>query len=208
MKKSIFLFIFAFLVASYQDIALANDYVAVKLPNGVNLELPSNWDVFRENQRLRINSVAQSRVGIDFFDASSDLTFVAFFYDQEGKSAAKVNIRYYPDEDLSQADARAASEVEIRELDKILRAGVELGAAKNDGKILAWYGTKKNVLNGFTVFITEYKRSPTKNNSAFHVRLVRIFNKNKSFTLTVSYRENLKNILKPICVRIEASLRI
>lgn len=206
MKK--FIFLFAVLVVAYQYVALATDYVDVKLPNGVNLELPSDWHVFRENQRLRINSVAQSIVGKRFFDASSDLAFVAFLYDQEGKSAAKVNIRYYPAEELSQADAHAASDVEIRELDKTLLTGVELAAVKNDGKILAWYGTEKKVLNGFTVFITAYKRSPTKDNSEFHVKLVRIFNKSKSFTLTVSYRENLKNILGPICERIVASLRI
>lgn len=205
MKKSIFLF--AVLVVSYQYIALASDYVAVKLPNGVNLELPSDWHVFRENQRIRINSVAQSMVGKVFLDASSDLAFVAFLYDKAGKSAAKVNIRYYPDEELSQEDAHVASEEEIRELDKTLRLGIEMGFEKSGGKILAWHGTKKQVLNGFTVFITEYKRSPTKDNSAFHVRLVRIFNKSKSFTLTVSYRDNLRNVLKPICEHIVASLR-
>ena len=58
-----------------------------------------------------------------------------------------------------------------------------------------------------TAFVTEYKRSPIKSNGNFKVRLVRVFNGGKSFTLTVSYREDKEYVLRPICDRIISSLR-
>jgi len=36
---------------------------------------------------------------------------------------------------------------------------------------------------------------------------VRVFNGGKSFTMTVSYRENQEYLLRPICDRIISSLR-
>ena len=116
-------------------------------------------------------------------------------------------VRYYPDSEISQADARAAGQSEIRELDAALRDSMVKAGQINGFTVLAWNGTSKQVINGTTAFITDYKRSPLKNNGNFKVQLVRVFNGSKSFTLTVSYREDQDYFLRPICDRIISSLR-
>jgi hypothetical protein len=186
----------------------ANNFVPIRLPHGFQIELPKNWEALTKNQRINLDSTVQSlneRAGI--FDASSDLNFAANYYDEAGKAAAIMNVRYYPDMDVSQAEARAAGAADIRELDAALRDLMVKAGQINGFSVLAWDGTSKQVVNGVTVFVTEYKRSPLNNNGNFKVRLVRVFNGGKSFTMTVSYRENQEHLLRPICDRIISSLR-
>lgn len=186
----------------------ANNFVPIRLPHGVQIELPRNWEALSNNQRITLDSTVQSRnerAGI--FDASSDLNFGANYYDEAGKTAAIMNVRYYPDSEISQTDARAAGQPDIRELDSALRESIVKAGQINGFTVLAWNGTSKQIINGTTAFVTEYKRSPLKNNGNFKVRLVRIFNGSKSFTLTVSYREDQDYLLRPICDRIISSLR-
>lgn len=186
----------------------ANNFVPIKLPHGVQIELPANWEVVAKNQRIALGSRVQSASELaNAFDASSDLNFVAAYYDEAGKAAATVNVRYYPESRRSQTDARAAGESDLREFDSGMRQSAIKMAPIEGFSVLAWIGTRKQAINGVTAFVTEYKRSPIRNNGNFVVRLVRILNANKSFTLTVSYRENQEFLLRPISDRIISSLR-
>lgn len=187
----------------------ANNFVSIRLPHGVHIELPRNWVVLSKNQRITIDSAVQyhtERAGI--FDATSDLNFGANYYDEAGKTAGIMNTRYYPDLEISQAEARAVGPSDIHELDSALRESMVKTSQINGFSVLDWNGTVKEVINGVTAFVTEYKRSPLNNNGNFKVRLVRIFNGAKSLTLTVSYREDREYLLRPICDRIISSLRI
>lgn len=188
----------------------SNNFVPVRLPHGVQIELPRNWKAWSKNQRITLDSLVQSRIELagTIFNASSDLNFAANYYDDLGKTAAIMNVRYYPNLDVSQTEARASGPSDISELDNAIRESILESGQINGFSILAWNGTVKQVINGVTAFVTEYKRSPLNNNSNFKVRLVRVFNKGESFTMTVSYRENQESLLRPICDRIISSLRI
>ena len=186
----------------------ANNFVPIRLPHGVQIELPRNWEALSNNQRITLDSTVQSRIErAGIFDATSDLNFGANYYDEAGKTAAIMNVRYFPDSEISQADARATGQTDIRELDSAARESMVKAGQLNGFTVLAWNGTSKQVINGTTAFVTEYKRSPLKNNGNSKVRLVRVFNGSKSFTLTVSYREDQDYLLRPICDRIISSLR-
>lgn len=194
----------------YASIVFAvNNFVTVRLPHGVQIEIPRNWQVLSANKRITLDTVVQSRnESAGLFYASSDLNFAANCYDDAGKTTAVINIRYYPDFTITQAEARATTQADIRELDATLRESARQTSKNYGVSILAWHGTKKQLINGTTAFVTEYKRSPIKRNGIFLVRLVRILNAGKSFTLTVSYRIDQEYFMKPICDHIISSLRI
>lgn len=194
---------------SFSLIALAADqFVLVKLPHDVRLELPHNWEALTENQRIDLDSTVHSRnKAAGIFDASSDLNFGANYYDSAGKTAAIMNIRYYPDLVVSQTDAKVAGDADVGALDNTIRKSIFKAGQINGFEVLEWSGTKKKELNEKIVFVTEYKRSPLNNNGNFFVLLVRMFNGGNSFTLTVSYREDQKSLLQPICDRIISSLQ-
>lgn len=186
----------------------ANNFVPIALPHGVRIELPRNWEALSLNQRITLDSAVQSRnERAGLFDASSDLNFGANAYDDAGKTVGIMNVRYYPDLEISQTDARAATPADIRDLDAQIRENLTKAGQINGFTVLTWSGTTRQTINGTTAFVTEYKRSPLNNNGNFKVRLVRVLNGNKSFTMTVSYRENQEYLMRPICDRIISSLR-
>jgi len=179
---------------------IANNFIPVKLLHGVQIEIPLNWKVQSKNQLITLDSAAQAlyaHTGI--YDASSDLNFGANCYDDAGKTVALINVNFYSNLAFSQTDARIAQQSDINELDIALYEKIVQASQINNFSILSWNGTSRQVINGITAFITEYKRSPIKNNGNFKVRHIIVFNDRKSFTLTISYREDQEYLFRPIC---------
>lgn len=196
------------LVFFFNTTYASGNYVSIRLPKGVTVELPRNWTVLSNNQRITLDSWVQAKTEANrVANASSELAFAANYYDEQNSTAGMFNIRYYPNLDVSQPDANAAGTADIKELDAVLRQNIVPGIEMSGSRLLAWFGTTKLSINGTSAFITEYRRSSPQG-GVFRVRLVRIFNGQKSFTITVSYREDQEFFLRAICDRIISSIRI
>jgi hypothetical protein len=126
------------------------------------------------------------------------------FYDKHHVTLGMFNIRYYPNQELTQNDASQFDEELITILDAKLKNEQQL---VKDYTVLEWIGTKKNNVNNIWTFVTEYRRTST-SRVPFCVRLVRVFSGKKSFTVTVSYREDHKKELRQICDNIIESISI
>lgn len=186
--------------------AQPQSYVRVHLPRNVSIELPRNWVVISNNQRTTLDAAVVARQGnAGIADFRSELAFAANYYDDSGKTAGIVNVRYYPEQTVTQADARNASAAEVRELDALLQQELQKGIALSGNRLLAWQGTSKNSINGLIVFLSTYRRSSP--NGTFQVRLVRVLDAGRSFTLTVSYREDHAYFLQPISDYVIRSLK-
>ena len=191
-------------------VASATDnFARVGLPKGVSIELPKNWVVLSGNQRITLDSAVESGLDLSGIEQeSSDLPFAANYYDDKGNTLGLLNVRYYPQLELTQADALSANAQDVKELDAALKENL-LPSMKAFGMpVTSWTGTHKTLLNGNTVFITEYRRKPLKGSGEVRVRLVRVFNGSKSFTLTVSYHEVESFLLKLITDGIINSLNL
>jgi len=209
-RKRISLWLFGISLLAYVGVVGATgNFVSIHLPKHVSIELPRNWTAISNNQRITLDTLVQSKRELaGASDPSSDLNFAANYYDDSGTTAAIFNIRYYPDIDVTQADSRAASKSDTAELDGALKAEMIPAMQQFGMTVLSWMGTKKQSINGIVAFITEYRRASLRQGSPFRVRLVRVLNGGRSFTVTISYREDQKFFLRPICDRVIQSLRI
>lgn len=206
LLRSVFLF-FCFTHSPY--LHATDNFVKINLPKGVSIELPKNWIVLSENQRITLDSVIESGLDLSGIEQeSSELPFGANYVDDKGNTLGILNIRYYPQLELTQADARSVNTQDVRELDAALQEGMLLSMKTFGMKVTSWLGTQKTTINGITVFITEYRRNSLKRSGEFRVRLVRVLAGNKSFTLTVSYHEAAEFLLKLITDRIINSLNL
>lgn len=209
-RWSIMLFVLSFsavTVVASPALAQSRSYVNVKLPKGVSISLPRNWIVISENQRITLDASVTARMdnaGL-VADFSSDLVFAANYYDDDDKAAGMFNIRYYPAQTVTQVDSVTASSADLLELDAGLRQGIQVSLNESGSTLLMWLGTSKQTVNGLVTFVSEYRRlSP---NGVFRVRLVRVLNAGRSFTVTVSYREDQAFLLQPIIEYVTRSLR-
>ena len=204
-----YLFTSVILIVFPLSVFAVSNYKFIKLPYGVSIELPKNWLILTKTNRITLDSYVQSKnENNGFAYSSSDLSFAANYYDNSGNVAALINVRFYQDIDISQNDAITAESGDIAELDRLIHDSLIKSGQINNFSIINWLGTKKKKINNLTAFISEYERSAINNNGNTKVRLIRVFNNKKSFTLTISYKKSQEKLLRPICDHIILTLHI
>ena len=204
MKKLLVLILFLF--AGTISIAGSN-YKTISLPKGVSIDLPINWQVISNNERITLDAYVETL----FDPLDSELPFAANYYNDNDEIDALVNIRYYPSEVVTQENVINMFTPDVlRAMDDVLYKSSTLTMKKINGKILSWNGSKKKRIKDTVALVTDYRRSSGLSKSNVRVRLVRVLNGNKSFTLTVSYVDNKKSsfMLKEITNRIIESLSL
>jgi hypothetical protein len=140
-------------------------------------------------------------------DATSDLAFAANLYGDDGKTIGMFNIRYYPDLDIGQPDVAELTSDDVLVFDSALKDQMIATMAEAQSPIRDWWGTQKfELTNGRIALLTEYRRASPGSGSTFRVQLVRVLNKDNSFTVTLSRREDLEVLLRPICGKILRSI--
>lgn len=206
MKASTLLLLF-FLILPVRSFS-SDNFLTVKLPKEVSVQLPKNWRVISEHSTITLDSSVQSRLeSIVKYNTTSDLKFASNYYDDANEVAAMFNIRYYPDADLTQQDAKNATRQDVNEFDADLRRQMTKALKAMNATVNEWRGTKAININNRIAFVTEYSRSPAQGKNGFCVRLVRFFQGPKSFTVTISYRLSDEQLLRPICDKIINSIK-
>ncbi|HSN19640.1 MAG TPA: hypothetical protein VLS49_03130 [Usitatibacter sp.] len=183
-------------------------FFPVRLADDIVLQLPGDWTIVEGNPRNQPQASVESRAAPDGeVDAESQPRFSADDYDDAGRVAARVEVRYHPWQSASQDDAAGATEFELGRVDRAMHAAVEKSFGELGIALLEWKGTVKRDVNGTAAFLTEYRRSPYLDNGNFVVRILRVLDGPRSFSVTVSYREQDGAGLGPVCERILSSLR-
>ncbi len=192
--------------ASAQAQSTGSTPVIVNLQKGVTVSIPSNWVRFTNESRGHLNQAVADSLGSHGLTYSpSDLSFAANLYDAQGEVVAMFNIRYYPEQTLTQSEVLSFTKQDLTDIDHALRSELYQVASAMKRPILSWGGTKRDVVNGYSTLLTEYCRpSP---NGAFRVRLLRVLDASSSFTITVSYREDAGFALEAVADDILKSLR-
>lgn len=185
----------------------SDDYVRVDLPKGVSIELPKDWEVLSDGQRIALETMADSVFDLSDIEYGNDFQFAANYYRNDQIVGITI-INYYPNDGMTQKDSLQATQQDISEMDTALKKAVVKPMKTAGMPILSWEGAKKVTFNGITAIVTEYRRKGIKDSGAFRVRLIRVFAGERSFTLTVSYLEEIASSLEPSTDRIISSLKL
>lgn len=181
--------------------------VTVNLPKGVTVSIPSNWVRFTKPSRENLNNMvidSLGRYGLTY--TPSDLSFAANLYNSEGVVVAMFNIRYYPNQTVTQKEIINLSSIELSEYNKLLKSEIEEGAVEMKRPVPTWAGTKRIMVHEYSALLSEYRR-PSPIGGIFNVKLQRVMDADKSFTITVSYREDAGIDVKNVANDILKSLR-
>lgn len=182
----------------------ASNFVRVPLGKGASIEVPKNWVVLSGNQRTTIDAFVEAK---GYRQTESTLSFAANLYDDRGKTVALVNARFYPDNPITQAEARQVTSADLKEIDVEMRKVAEAPLKAMGVRLLNWYGSKMQVINGLYVLVHEHQHSGAGDAGVTRVRGVRVWRSPRSFTVTLSYRERNATTLLPIIDYMTNSLR-
>ncbi len=186
----------------------ASNFVRVPLGKGASIEVPKNWVVHSENQRTTLDTFVEAQAkAIGLQDAEHTLNFVANLYDDRGKRLAHVNARFYPDNPMTQAEARQVTSADLKEINVGMRKANELILKALGSRMLNWYGSKMRVINGVYVLVHEHQQPGVGDAGVTRVRGLRVWRSPRSFTVTLSYQERDATLLLPIIDYMTNSLR-
>lgn len=181
-----------------------SNFVRVPLGKGASIEVPKNWVVLSGNHRTTIESFVEAK---GYRQTESTLSFAANLYDDRGKTVALVNVRFYPDNPITQAEARQATPTDLSDIDVEIRKAAEASLKAMGVRMLNWYGSKMQVINGLYALIHEHQHSGAGDAGVTRIRGVRVWRSPRSFTVTLSYRERDATMLLPIIDYMTNSLR-
>ncbi len=182
----------------------ASNFVRVPLGKGASIEVPKNWVVLSGNQRTTIDTFVEAK---GYRQTESTLNFAANLYDDRGKTLALVNARFYPDNPITQAEARQVTSADLKEIDVEMRKAAEPPLKAMGARMLNWYGSNMRVINGVYVLVHEHQHSGAGDAGVTRVRGLRVWRSPRSFTVTLSYRERDATLLLPIIDYMTNSLR-
>jgi len=182
----------------------ASNFVRVPLSHGASIEVPKNWVVLSGNQRISIDSFVEAK---EYRQTESTLSFAANLYDDRGKTIALVNARFYPDNPITQAEARQVTSADLKEIDVEMRKAAEAPLKAMGVGMLNWYGSKMQVINGLYILVHEHQDSGAGDAGETRVRGLRVWRSPRSYTVTLSYRERDATMLLPIIDYMTKSLR-
>lgn len=182
----------------------ASNFVRVPLGKGASIEVPKNWVVLSGNQRTTIDTFVEAK---GYRQTESTLSFAANLYDDRGKTIALVNARFYPENPITQAEARQVTSADLKEIDMEMRKVAEAPLKAMGVRLLNWYGSKMQAINGLYVLVHEHQHSGAGDAGMTRVRGVRVWRSPRSFTVTLSYRERDTTTLLPIIDYMTNSIR-
>jgi len=182
----------------------AANFVRVPLGKNASIEVPNHWVVLSGNHRTTIEAFVEAK---GYRPIESTLTFAANLYDDRGKTLALVNAHFYPDNPITQAEARQVTPSDLKEIDVEMRNVAEAPLRAMGVRMLHWYGSRMQVINGSYVLVHEHQHSGAGDAGVTRVRALRVWRSPHSFTVTLSYRERDSVMLLPIIDYMTNSLR-
>jgi len=201
-----FIFVYLSIIIFSNQLIAQNLYVNFKLTNGISFDLPKNWRVIDSNTRTSLDASVAARYPVKIH---SSLPFAANLYNSNNQTIGIMNIRVYPTMNISQNEVINLNSSSLNEFNKQLRSSISNGVKLAGGRLIEWYGTEKVNINRKIFLLSKYKRQSAFNpNLYFNVSLIRFLDGQNSFTLTLSYEEKVKYILKPIIDKIRNSIQI
>ena len=197
LSKLFFSLLLLFCLNINSQLQAQSPYISIKLSNGIVFDLPRNWRVFDMNTRTTLEAFAYAKNPIEI---NSKLPFAANLYNSNNQTIGIMNIRVYPDMDVSQNEViNLFDSTVMKQFDQQLRSSISEGVKLSGGEVVEWYGTEKVMIKQKVYLLTKYKRrSALDRNKYFKASLLRLLDRNLSFTLTTSYDESNEFLLKPI----------
>lgn len=184
--------------------AQASNFVRVTLGPGASMEVPKNWVILSGHARTTLDSSVEAS---GFKQSSSSLPFAANLLDERGATIAIVNARFYPDNELTQADANAITPAELKILEAAAIEGNQKAMKATGERVIGARGISKRMVHGTQVIIHEHERTDNKTGSNMRVRGVRVWRSPRSFTVTMNYHEKDAVLLRPIIEYMTNSIR-
>lgn len=206
MSKSSIQKIFAVIIFCLTSNAFCeSNFVRVGIGNNATIEIPKNWQILSSNQKTTIDTSVEANKNNT---AQSEFKFAANFYNENGKTIAVVNTRFYPNNKLTQSDTKNLAGESLVGLDEEIKKTIVTGTQKMGQKLIEWKRTQVQNINGMNVIKYGKLTSNPPNGDLYCEYQYRFWNAPNTFTLTIGYKKEHEVFLEKITKYMAESVKI
>ena len=188
-------------------IAAESNFVAVKLPRGVELQLPKGWWLLTAEHNQIISTSAEAAMdlsGIKGLEGTMVNLIAANSMPRTTYAAVRVNsttpVSGPPSEisNMTSADMQAYRTEMQSNLQKLL--------PQQGNQLMTLFGVRRESISGYPALITDYRRSGP--NGPVIVSAVTVFTPSQDLQIILSYRESEQVIWKSVIGKVYQSIVI
>lgn len=189
--------LFLLLIAPHFALADGSNFMTVKLPRGVEIELPKDWRLFSDEQKKLIDTTTEAAMDLSGIELPKGIEvnlLSARAMPESMYAAAWVNsttpIATLP------LEVKNMSSAEIIDYGNEIKVGVSKLLPQIGYKLLQFNGIRRVTISGYPAFIMDYRRSGLK--GPVMVSAIQIYTPSQEIYISLSYRESEKTIWKPV----------
>ena len=183
----------------------ASNFVKVKIPNNASVEIPRNWYILDGNQRMTLDAYNESVGRISITKLTAVLTNL-------DEVVAKLDVTHSLKGGITQREAKNLTQSQIKQFDNDARKEFADQIQRINASLLEWKGTTKRTVGmkemGLVILVSECKAGPIEGTGNLYFYIVIVYNGKDSFAIYLTYLEDFRTVLKPICERIISSIWI
>ena len=184
-----------------------SNFASVKLPRGVQLQIPKGWWLMGKDHNRLIHTSVEAALdlsGIGLPDGQETNLIAANSMPRTTYAVVRVDSTIPPS--VSPREIQAATATDLKDIGNELRGGLEKMLPLQNNQLLQFYGVRKDSISGHPALVIEYRRSGPKCPVIVQINL--IFTNSQEVNINLSYRESEAALWKPVVAKIRQSITL
>lgn len=188
-------------------IAAGSNFVTVKLPRGIELQVPDNWRLLSASEHKMINT-SNEALGEDMGLNDPASKNVNLFAANSVPVTTYASVRVDSDTNVvgSPSDITDLTADELQSFQDEMLKGVRQVLQKQGYQLVRFTGVRRSVISGYPALTTAYRRSSSQ--GPVLVNVVQIFTPAQDIHINLAYRVSEEAIWKPVMSKVARSIVI
>lgn len=132
-------------------------FVTLTLPEGLEIKIPKSWSLIVGDYKRELDNMVQRTLDLSGIAARTGTLVSAS--SPRSTAWAYAEVRVAIENTYSQTQVRNLTPSDIAAYDVLAQRTLETMLQNLGGRILKWYGTRRDSISGHTCLISEYRRS-------------------------------------------------
>ena len=184
-----------------------SSFAPVKLPRGIELQIPKGWWLLGADHNRAIQTSVEAVIdlsGIGLPNGQETNLIAANSMPRSTYAAVRVDSTIPPS--VAPSEFASITATDIRELQTEMRQTLEKLLPLQGNKLIEFFGSRIEKISGHPAIVTEYRRTSQK--GPVFVQINQIFTSSQEIRINLSYRESEMALWKPVVGKIRQSIAI
>ena len=202
-----FLFLFTLLPLRTTHAQSSSNFVPVKLPRGIEVQIPKGWWLLSADHNRVIQTSVEGTMdlsGLGLPDGHEANLIAANSMPRSTYAAVRVDSTTPPS--FAPTEFASITTADVRELQTEMRQNLQKLLPLQGNQLIEFFGSRIEKISGYPAIVTEYRRTGPK--GPVFVQINQIFTSNQEIRINLSYRESEVALWKPVVGKIRQSIVI